>query len=193
MKTASPSPARAAKALSRRHSGDRRTPASGGARRQRPAGHRGDQPRPRAARRRRARRGRGCGRSPTPMPPASRHAAGAGDRRATVRARRRAFGLPHGGFPHPVPATLRGARVLSEEEAADIWNKNGGDLHRRLPAGAKASGSARRHLLARAGPSQHRRRPVAAKRRLWRALAGHGRVLPPAARDAVEGKARCGA
>jgi len=29
-------------------------------------------------------------------------------------------------FRTPVPATLRGARVLSEEEAADIWNKNGG-------------------------------------------------------------------
>jgi len=29
-------------------------------------------------------------------------------------------------FRTPVPATLRGARVLSEEEAADVWNKNGG-------------------------------------------------------------------
>ena len=28
-------------------------------------------------------------------------------------------------FRSPVPATLRGARVLSEDEAADIWNKNG--------------------------------------------------------------------
>jgi len=29
-------------------------------------------------------------------------------------------------FRTPVPTTLRGARVLAEEEAADIWNKNGG-------------------------------------------------------------------
>ena len=28
-------------------------------------------------------------------------------------------------FRTPVPATLRGARVLTEDEAADIWNKNG--------------------------------------------------------------------
>lgn len=28
-------------------------------------------------------------------------------------------------FRAPVPATLRGARVLSNDEAADIWNKNG--------------------------------------------------------------------
>jgi PQQ-dependent catabolism-associated CXXCW motif protein len=28
-------------------------------------------------------------------------------------------------FRSPVPATLRGARVITEDEAADIWNKNG--------------------------------------------------------------------
>lgn len=28
-------------------------------------------------------------------------------------------------FRSPVPATLRGARVLTADEAADIWNKNG--------------------------------------------------------------------
>src|SRR5262249_29069555 len=28
-------------------------------------------------------------------------------------------------FRTPVPATLRGARVLSNDEAADLWNKNG--------------------------------------------------------------------
>jgi PQQ-dependent catabolism-associated CXXCW motif protein len=28
-------------------------------------------------------------------------------------------------FRTPVPATLRGARVLGDDEAADIWNKNG--------------------------------------------------------------------
>ena len=60
-------------------------------------------------------------------------------------------------FRTPVPATLNGARVLTADEAADLWNKNGARLHRRLSAGAQAAEPAGRH---RSGAT----RPTAASR-----------------------------
>ena len=184
MKTANPSPARAAKALSHRHPVDRPQRAVALAASALLA-DRGDQPRP------------SCSRAPARAP----------------RARLRRSRDPNAaGHPDTVPSPATGAKPSgpvaepSDYRMEDFRSSRAGDaarragalggrgrrhleqerrhLHRRLPASAKASGSARRHLLARAGPSQHRGRPVAAKRRLWRALAGHGRVFPPAARDA---------
>ena len=49
----------------------------------------------------------------------------------------------------PVPATLKGARVLATAEAEAIWRSRHGSFHRRAAACAKAAKSSRGHGVAR--------------------------------------------
>ena len=194
MKTASPSPARAAKAH-RACAGNvaHRRPAAA-ARRERPVAARcarDDAPLirraaadavPRAAARRRGAAGRrrrvpGIP-TPSPRPPRGRSRPGPS----------RSPGLPHGGFPHARAGDAEGRPGADRGRRRRPVEQERRRLHRRLSAGAQAAEPARRHLLARAGPSQHRGRAVAAQCRLRRAVGDHGGIFPGPARALSKGK-----
>ena len=76
----------------------------------------------------------------------------------------------------PTPATLRGGRIIGTEEAEKIWRSHSASFVDVLPRPPRPE-TAGRNAVARQAARRYPRQHLAARHRLWRARAQHGRLF----------------
>ncbi len=87
----------------------------------------------------------------------------------------------------PTPATLRGARVIGTDEAETIWRSHSASFIDVLPRPPRPQNLPEGTVVARQAAVRYSRQHLAARHRLWRTRAQHGRLF---LQGAGEGDAR---